>query len=112
MSAKYINFLDTLTTVVSSLDTSEVKSELGDSTNNHRVLTVSQVIRFLNQTGNRRLSTLAKSLNTVYGLTRPNIKNTRSEGRSDAIDINEFINFYSSQVVGRGVLRSQVSRVL
>jgi hypothetical protein len=112
MSAKYVNFLEQLSNVVSSLDTTEVKAELGDSQNNHRVLTVSQVIRFLNGSGNRRLQTLARRLNTVYGLTRGSIKQVRSEGRSDAIDINEFINFYNSQVIGKGILRPQVSRVL
>ncbi len=107
---KYKNFFDTLTNVVYSLDTVEVKLVLGDSINNNRTLTVSQVIRYLLSSSSRKNVALGRSLRTVFNELKEDIKFNRFNNRTDAIDINEFINFYSEAVIQYGEYRALIGR--
>lgn len=87
---------------VSGLKRNDVKSLLGDSTVNNRTLTVNQVIRFLTQNSrNPEFNTLGANLQTAYDRLRPLILEGRSvtRNRTDAIDINEFISYYTTFVV-------------
>lgn len=107
---KYIQFFNQLNTVVNSLDPVEVKLTLGDSINNNRTLTVGQVVRFLTSTRNRRLTKIGTSLNNVFSIVRGDIKGSRNNYRTDAIDINEFLNFYQDSVIREGEFRNVVGR--
>jgi len=110
---KYLNFINLLGSLVEDLNTSHVKSTIGDSINNNRVLTVSQVIRFLESAnGLRGSKKLARNLSNVYEFLRQDIVETRINKRTDAIDINEFIVFYTHSVIGIGEFREIIGRTL
>lgn len=96
---KYQTFINNLVGVVNGLDTNTVKLTLGDSINNNRVLSVNQVIRFLTAQRKRNLRTLGLELSSVYELLRGDLVSTRLTLRTDAIDINEFTNFYNTVFV-------------
>ena len=110
MGAKYINFFNELTTAVNSLDAREVKLAIGDSTNNNRTLTVKQVVRFLTSNRNRRLKRLGNSLLAVNNIIGNDVFNSRNNNRTDALDINEFINFYTEVVIGAGEYTHTIGR--
>lgn len=109
--SKYQLFYTKLLNVVSDLDTTEVKAAIGDSVNNNRTLTVGQVARFLTeaQSNIRGGKTLGKNLINIYSLLRDDIVLNRTNNRTDAIDINEFFNYYESVVIGSGEFRRPVS---
>lgn len=109
---KYVNFLENLVNVVNSLDKVDVKLTIGDSINNNRTLTVTQVIRYLSCAGNRRDLRLGVSLQYVFELLKYDIKNSRLNYRTDAIDINEFINFYTDSVMTLGAYRDIIGRTV
>lgn len=106
---KYQKFYNNLNITLEGLNTSEVKATIGDSINNNRVLTVGQLVRFLTNAG-RTNKVLGSNLNIIYDLLRNDIVSSRLNGRTDAIDINEFINFYEATVIGSGEFRPLVSR--
>lgn len=107
---KYIEFFTQLNTVINSLDPVEVKTIIGDSINNNRTLTVGQVVRFLTSTGSTTFTNLGISLENIFNITKVDIKNNRKNLRTDAIDINEFLNFYQDTVIGGGELRGLIGR--
>lgn len=102
--AKYSQFLTDLQGVLTAVGRNDLKASIGDSTNNNRTATVSQVIRFLTRTGaTRKQRILGKNLNIAYGIIRTNVVANRFLNfRSDAIDINEFISTYEIDVVSAG----------
>ena len=91
---------DGLLNVVNSYSTNDIKIALGDSTNNHRTLTVNQVIRYLESRRNVGLKTLGVNLEIAFDLLRTDILTIRDNYRTDAVDINEFFNFFESNVLG------------
>lgn len=98
---KYRLFLKNLVTVLNRYDTTDIKVAIGDSTNNHRTVTVNQVIRFLGTRRNATLKALGLDLTVAYEAIRDDILATRSyTSRTDALDINEFIDTYSVVVIG------------
>lgn len=101
MSNKCLSFYGKLQKVVAGLDRDSVKLVLGDSINNNRTLTVSQVIRFLTTRRKKGLKSLGTNLESVYGTLKPLILRRRGleTYRTDAIDINEFINDFSFTVL-------------
>lgn len=109
---KYVNFFNQLNTVVNSLDTTDVKLTIGDSINNNRSLTVNQVIRFLLSSNVQQEIELGLSLQSVYGLIKADLLSSRINNRTDALDINEFINFYSTEVIGNTEYGSVIGRSL
>lgn len=95
-------FIVQLKRVVKELTPYSVKMYIGDSTFNNRTLTVNQVIRYLTiSTRNRKFNALGNNLQTAYNSLLPLINEVRSitKSRTDAIDINEFINYYTTFVV-------------
>lgn len=116
MTPKYAQFINNLTTVLGSLETNEVKEAIGDSTNNHRTLTVSQVIRFLESRRNGNMRILGANLAEVYELIREDLIFNRGNNRTDAIDINEFVDGFETFVLGGGrgaaSLRQAVGRAI
>lgn len=108
--SKYNNFYNSLVGVVGNLNTNSVKERLGDSTHNHRTLTVNQVVRFLNTKRTKGLKNLGNSLQNVYEILKEDIIANRLSRRTDAIDINEFISFYESEVICLGNHRGTIGR--
>lgn len=90
----------------------EIKEYLGDSTINHRVATVRQTIRYLEQT---TLTDLPVKLETVYNfLLKKGLFNKarRRNNRTDAYDINEFLYVMNRFVNKDPALKGQVSKIL
>ena len=103
MTAKYKLFFNNLITVLNRYDNADIKSAIGDSTNNNRTATVSQVIRFLSSRRNTDLKALGYDLSVAYEAVRDDLTDIRSStNRTDAFDINEFIDTYNSVVVVSG----------
>lgn len=71
---------------------------IGDSTNNNRQPSVSQVIRyFTRSSASKRQREAGNALKAVYDTYRSEIRSarhSRASSRTDAIDINEFIKFF------------------
>lgn len=104
---KYVMFVENIENVLNTFDRDFIKSAIGDSINNNRTLTVSQVIRFLSTRRNSTLKSLADQLEAVYGSSVVHNSLLRARAntfRTDAIDINELLNAVS--VNSRSVSRS------
>jgi hypothetical protein len=109
---KYVSFFNQLTNTVNSLDTLDAKLSIGDSINNNRTLTVGQVIRYLTESSSRKNVRLGKSLESVYEILKDDIRDFRFNNRTDALDINEFINFYNEVVIGCGEYNHIIGRTV
>lgn len=69
---------------------SYIKSVIGDSTNNHRTVSVNQLVRFLAIFN----PTLSAQVNTIYLSVREDIAfGYRTNYRNDAIDSYEFLSY-------------------
>lgn len=101
---EYRQFFNSLVTILNRYDGTYIKESIGDSTNNHRVPTVNQVIRFLSSSRKAELRTLGDNLSLAYETLKEEIETTRrsNTSRSDAIDINEFIDTYNEVVISSG----------
>lgn len=90
---RYLTFVNSLDSVLNKFGTNVIKLAIGDSTNNNRVPTVNQVIRFLGRAGTPRAQKfLGKQLLSVYNTASVKSLILDSRGfRTDAIDINELI---------------------
>lgn len=104
------NTLAEMRSMMSGDTVKTIKFYLGDSTNNHRTLTVNQVVRFLSRTGAQRLS---QTVGEVSRVLEPAILRNRGN-RTDAIDISELVNTYRQVVMnGRNeVLRRKIGRAV
>lgn len=113
---KYLTFITNLQTVVQTKGRNSIKTTIGDSTFNNRVLTINQVIRYLtrrNATTTQRQ--LGKQLRKTYSLLKEDLHFNRALGapfRTDAFDINEFFTVYTNLVVNSKSHRLRVSRNL
>ena len=107
----YLEFYNNLLNVLSTTTTSQVKFTIGDSTNNNRVPTASQIVRFLFKTGH---FSLASELYRAVELLRREILAYRNNERSDALDIYEFLDYYQDVLVLNGTpdIRRVVGRAL
>lgn len=111
--SKVSKFYNKLTTALNKVETIEAKLIIGDSINNHRTLTVNQVVRYFRESGVRGGKTLANNLEISYIALRPLIEVARDNNRSDAIDINEFNSFYEDFIVhGDSGLKREYGSVL
>ena len=98
--AKYKTFFNELISFLNCYDTEDIKTAIGDSTNNHRTATVSQVIRFLATRKSDDLRDLGNNLSLAYETLRDDLAITREDtNRSDAFDINEFVDTYNANVI-------------
>lgn len=84
-----------------------VKKTIGDSPNNNRTLTVSQLFRYSVYLS----GTLDVRLSKVFKLLEKDILKARNK-RTDAIDINEFVNTYREQVLENKKYRRQIGAIL
>lgn len=103
---KCTQFVNDLNYVLNIYNRNYVKSFIGDSTNNNRTLTVNQVVRFLNATGRY---TLAATLTAVSKRLTDDINASRyysDINRTDAVDINEFLNVYGEVITDTTTVRS------
>lgn len=104
---KTVLFKNSVKEVLDNFTTNEIKELIGDSVNNHRVLTVNQVSRFLRT--KKRTRVLAKQLNAVYSKVRVSVLATRflnGSRRTDAIDINEFFMTFEELTFSKNTSRS------
>lgn len=86
---KFFTFMSNLTPEKQT----QIKETIGDSTNNNRVVTVSQVIRYLTRknasTAQRRLGI---NIRIRYNTDQLKIRRDMNwSNRTDAFDINEFL---------------------
>lgn len=96
-------FINTLDTFIGGIDNITIKEAIGDSINNNRTVTVSQVIRYLTSRRNTDLKDLGLQLEVVYEELLEDLHEARiGLLRTDAFDINEFINVYTDVVIGGG----------
>lgn len=84
-----------------------VKAAIGDSSNNNRTLTVSQLARYSLHLSGVPDVRLAK----VFKLLEKDILKRRNK-RTDAIDINELVNVYREQVIENRKYRRQIGSIL
>ena len=92
-------------------NTFSIKVNVGDSTNNNRVPSVRQVIRFLNTSlfG----ASLGADLEATYTtLQKKKLfkKLRRTNSRTDAVDINEFLTVVNKYVVKNPSLKATLGR--
>lgn len=107
---KYEEFFTQLNNVLSTVGRNDVKERIGDSVNNNRTLTVSQVIRFLEGSRSAKNKRLGQSLLSVYNIIGTDAVSSRNNNRVDALDINEFLDFYGSVVILGGEYRNIIGR--
>lgn len=102
--AEYRQFFNSLVTILNRYDGTYIKESIGDSTNNHRVPTVNQVVRFLTSSRKAEMKILGDNLKIAYETLKDEIDITRktNTSRSDAIDINEFMDAYNEVVIASG----------
>lgn len=76
-----------------------VKDRVGDSITNHRVPSVNQFIRYLTRYyASAEQRELGRRLKAAYTVLRPFLRYDRYNNRTDAYDLNEFINNADSVV--------------
>lgn len=98
---KYKTFIQKLENVISLSERDEVKEVIGDSTNNNRTLSVTQVIRYLDQIGEFRLSEQLDNAYTVLYDQLWEDRAARGVTRNDVFDINEFFATYNNFVIAK-----------
>ena len=101
---KYQQFVHDLSLVKGYVDQVRglVKTSIGDSTNNHRNLTVNQVVRALAGAKSRKLKTLRRNIQMIYPLVQPNLQVNRvlnGLGRRDSYEFGEFL-FMAGELAG------------
>jgi len=116
---KYQQFFYDLLNLQQSVSLSKdiVKEVIGDSVNNHRTLSVNQVIRYAKANQVRNGKRVAKQIRNVYYILKPLIKHDRTNGgtgryRTDAIDFNELVSTYRAVVMNDRELRSVIGRAV
>lgn len=84
-----------LSQAYSEFGSKAIKSTIGDSVNNNRVATVSQVSRFLRTRRRPSLIRTSRLLDGLYPVlsSQAVALSRRNSSRTDALDINEFILF-------------------
>lgn len=92
-------FFNNLVDILGDYTINEIKTVIGDSTNNNRIPTIRQVIRFLNVIGE---VTLAAQLEAAYATLKVDLAAARevTNFRTDGFDINELLAVYESAVLG------------
>lgn len=115
---KYAQFLTNLEDFLTRKNADDLRLSIGDSIYNNRVPTINQVIRFLTRkSASKQQRLLGKQLSAAYELLKQDIKVNRrvlrGAVRTDAFDINEFINTYKDVVIlGTTSYRRTISRHL
>lgn len=108
--ARIDGFFNVIEGIVSNVGSTVIKTEIGDSIENHRTLTVNQLVRFLTNSDNKATRNLGYRLREIYVAARVSNNIRRTPGRTDAVDINELI--YSVKVRGSSKLRRTLSGLI
>lgn len=110
MAKSLVNtFLEDLTIVLNGFTTNEIKSIIGDSTNNNRTCTVNQVIRFLDSVEQVELATeLVAIYDSVIVKDGLVVNRAATNLRTDGFDINELILVLSNNLA----VRRNVGRII
>ena len=105
----YLNFIEiaVYNSITSGNKTKLIKRFIGDSTNNNRRLTVSQLIRYLDLIGKDKL---ADQIVATTEILKNDILKARTN-RTDAIDTNELVNTYRNVVINKKKYRQQLGKV-
>ena len=109
---KLCSFMDTVSATIAKFDTNTIKTTIGDSTNNNRTCTISQVCRFLKM---KRKTALANQLAAVTACLKSDLTEARvvrSVTRTDSFDINELIACCTSGFVSSSSARSACKLVV
>jgi len=85
-----------------------IKTHIGDSVNNNRTVTVSQLIRFLNKKGDKKLALQILLINDYLKNATKLLRNKRT----DAIDVAELVNSYRLYVMDYAILRDDMQKKL
>lgn len=104
----YFLHLASIRASVRGSNTKNIKRLLGDSINNNRTLTVSQLIRYAKLVGTKDA---ARRLEVVAAFLEQDILDRRNF-RTDAIDINELVDTYRTQVIEKKKYRRQLGSIL
>lgn len=96
MTNNDFQLIDRLLRVKTYLKRDHVKRVIGDSTNNHRSLTVRQIIRYLSRTnassGEQELATQLETFYNSFGTENLYETRTKFNNRSDALDVKGFLD--------------------
>ncbi len=84
-----------ITSVMREFGTNGIKSVIGDSTNNNRVVSVSQLSRFLRTRRRGDLRSTGQLLSGIYPQVRSEATAVSriSSFRNDALDVNELVTY-------------------
>lgn len=102
------NILTEIRANVRGEESRNIKFVLGDSINNNRTLTVSQVVRYLTSINCVRL---ANTVELVTEILQDEIEKARTN-RTDAIDINELVNTYRTVVMNKRKYRREIGNAI
>ena len=114
---KFQKFFYDLLKVTEDIDPVILKSSIGDSVHNNRVISVNQLVRYLTTSKNRGDKVTGKRLEKVHNKLLKNYitfgsRPFRKVKRNDAVDINEFIKEYRNTVMNSKVFRHSVNNIL
>jgi hypothetical protein len=113
---KIENFVSDVLEVVQNYGNTAIRKSLKDSTNRNRVVSVNQVIRFLKSRRNPAYRNLATKLDAVYistvRQTAVNLRLLNGSARTDAVDLNEFVNAIDYRLTWDSTFSRTVANVL
>jgi len=107
---KYKTFFNNVNSILNMTNKNQIKTTIGDSTNNHRTVSVVQFIRFLEAIGEDVLATQTTlAYNNLYEVLQDQ-RDYRGVVRRDGFDITEFLNTYEEVVIENSDFRPFVFR--
>lgn len=92
-TAKFVKFIHNL---IDKVGADTIKESIGDSTNNNRTLTISQVSRYLKRSRYKHRRSAATRLLNLKNNLSAQLASRRSSGRTDAYDILELSKVVNS----------------
>lgn len=114
--SKINNLVSDVLEVVQNYGSTAIRKSLKDSVTRNREVSVNQVIRFLRTRRNPAYRTLATKLDAVYistiRQTAVNLRLMRGSNRTDAVDLNEFINAVDYRTTWDSTFSRTVANVL
>lgn len=112
MKTKVERFVDRVEKLKKTENNSTIKALAGDSTQNHRTPTVSQIVNLAIYEGNVDLA-MDLTFTNNYLLKNELLKRVRrNNNRTDAYDINEFLKALRRYVVSSPNRRKEVNQLI
>lgn len=106
---KVLKLVNSIERVVTNVGNAGIKVEVGDSVSNNRTATVSQLIRFLNNSASGRRRGLGNQIATAYqsqGVKALLRASRKASNRTDAIDVTELVTVLRVAAVLPSISRS------